>query len=98
MLALPVFPDWGLEVALPPLPVEALLVGALVADPEAPVLPDLAVELLVESPELAEPLELGLEVAVPELPVFPELPEVALPLEVAPPELDEPLPPLLLDD
>ncbi len=96
---MPVSPDCGLEVASPPLPLEALLVGELFAEPESPDVPEVACELPLASPDCAHPLEDGFEVALPELPVAPEFPDWEVPLALPSPEppLLEPLElPLLL--
>ncbi len=72
-------PDWGLEDALPPLPDVAVLLGLLVADPDVPVFPPLAVLLELESPEEAWLDVDDVDVDAPESPPVPECPEVALP-------------------
>ncbi len=91
-LQLPVDPEPGELVAVPPLPVLALFVGDEVAAPDEPVLPDFDVLVDDAFPEDALPVLLGLDVAEPELPVPPELPDVADPV----PE-PEPEPPVTVD-
>src|ERR1700694_3060047 len=81
MITVPVLPELGLALALPPLPVDTVEAGVALADPVLPVLPELDWDEELVLPDVALPLAEGLDVAEPEAPVLPELPEVA--------ELDE---------
>jgi hypothetical protein len=67
----PESPDWVTELAFES-PEVAFACGFAVALPELPVLPDVAVGLAVESPDVAVPLEQAQDVASPELPPSPE--------------------------
>jgi hypothetical protein len=74
-------------------PERAVAEGLDVALPELPVLPELAIGFAEESPEVAEPLAVALESALPELPPGPLSPEMTVGSELALPEF--PLSPLL---
>ncbi len=91
-MALPEPPDVAVDVVAPVLPELTLTLELPVAEPmpnAGPELPECATETALESPELA--FACGLDVALPELPLFPEMAtgaDVELP-EVADPEAYE---------
>ena len=85
-MAAPVSPLVGVAVAAPPGPLAAVLTGALVAAPELPVLPPLAVESPVASPLVASPVVVEVLVALPENPPSPVGPDPAEPPAMAAPE------------
>ena len=80
----PVLPEAGVAAAVPPLPLPAAELLLFEAEPEPPVVPDAAAEVLAVSPEPAAPEAAGSLVEVP-VPVAagevvePVSPEVAVP-------------------
>jgi len=78
-MQVPVLPDVARTAALPPSPVDEDETGFEVAGPVLPVLPELASDEEMASPEMATPVLVGLDVVVPVPPVLPVSPEMATP-------------------